>query len=67
MLKIPDFTRLEIEYIKSQANFPAQESELFDLRNSEPPLEVCAELMNVSLSTVKRINKKMKAKIIKIL
>ncbi len=67
MLKIPDFTRLEIEYIKSQANFTAQESELFDLRNSETTLEVCAELMNVSLSTVKRINKKMKAKIIKIL
>lgn len=67
MLKIPDFTRPEIEYIKSQANFTVQEIELFDLRNNENSLELCAELMNVSLSTVKRINKKMKAKIIRIL
>lgn len=67
MLKIPDFTRSEIEYIKHQANFTKQENELFDLRNDENNLEICAELMNVSLSTVKRINKKMKAKIIRIL
>lgn len=67
MLKIPDFTRPEIEKIKSQANFTTQESELFMLRNEEYPLEVCAEMMNVSISTVKRINKKMKAKIIKII
>ena len=67
MLKIPDFTRSEIEYIKSQANFTMQENELFDLRNNENNLELCAELMNVSLSTVKRINKKMRAKIIRIL
>ena len=67
MLKIPDFTRCEIEYIKAQANFTGQEDELFDLRNAENTLELCAEIMNVSLSTVKRINKKMKAKIIRIL
>lgn len=67
MLKIPDFTKPEIEYIKSQANFTAQEAELFDLRNNENCLEYCAEIMNVSVSTIKRINKKMNTKIIKIL
>lgn len=67
MLKIPDFTKPEIDYIKANANFTAQEATLFDLRNDENCLEDCAELMNVSVSTVKRINKKMKSKIIRIL
>lgn len=67
MLKIPDFTNPEIEHIKEYANFTLQELELFNLRNNENSLERCAELMNVSESTVKRINKKMKSKIIRIL
>lgn len=67
MLKIPDFTKPEIEFIKANANFTAQEATLFDLRNNEHCLEECAEFMNISISTVKRINKKMKSKIIRIL
>lgn len=67
MLKIPDFTKPEIDYIKANANFTVAEQQLFDLRNDEHCLEDCAELMNVSVSTVKRINKKMKSKIIRIL
>ncbi len=45
----------------------AQELTFFDLRNGECCLEECAELINISVSTVKRINKKMKEKIIRIL
>ena len=67
MLKIPDFTKPEIDFIKENANFTAQEAMLFALRTREHCLEECAELMNISVSTVKRINKKMKAKIIRIL
>lgn len=67
MLKIPDFTKPEIEYIKEQANFTTQEAELFLLRNNEHSLEECAELMNVSVSTIYRISKKMKKKIIKVI
>ena len=67
MLKIPDFTKIEIEFIKKNANFTLAEEELFNLRNMEYTYEMCAEDMNVSLSTVRRINKKMIAKIIKIL
>jgi DNA-binding MarR family transcriptional regulator len=37
------------------------------LRNNEHSLEECAEMMDYSLSTVKRINKRLKEKIIKIL
>lgn len=67
MLKIPDFTKPEIDFIKSNANFTAQENELFDLRNAEHSLEECAELMNVSVTTIYRISKKMKTKILKII
>lgn len=67
MLKIPDFTKPEIEYIKEQANFTTQEADLFLLRNKEHSLEECAELMNVSVSTIYRISKKMKKKIIKVI
>lgn len=67
MLKIPDFTKPEIDFIKENANFTSQEEMLFDLRNDEHCLEECAELMNVSVSTIKRINKRMKSKIIRIL
>lgn len=67
MIKIPDFTRIEIDYIKERANFTSQENELFDLRNNEHSLEECAEIMNVSCSTIDRLNKKMKTKILKII
>lgn len=66
-MNICDFIQPEIDYIRKNANFTAQEEMLFDLRNKEMSLELCAEAMNVSLSTASRINKKMKKKIIKLL
>lgn len=66
-MRIPDFTLPEINRIRSLANFTQQEEVLFELRNDEISLEHCAELMNVSVSTVKRINKKMIAKIIRVI
>lgn len=66
-MRIPDFTLPEINKIKFLANFTAQEIELFDLRNEEHSLEDCAEIMNVSVSTIKRINSKMKSKIIRVI
>lgn len=67
MLKIPDFTRKEIEYIKDNANFTERESALFDLRNKEFSHEMCSEMLHISTSTEKRANKKMLEKIRKIL
>lgn len=66
-MKIPDFVKPEIDYIKANANFTEREDTLFDLRNSEIPLEVCAEMMNCSMSTVNRLSKSMKKKIMKVL
>lgn len=67
MLRIPDFTKIEIEFIKENANFTLEEETLFNLRNMQYSLEVCAEEMNVSYSTVRRINKRMISKIIRII
>lgn len=67
MLRIPDFIQSEIEYIKANANMTPREEQLFDLRNKENSLEECAEYMNCSISTVYRINKTMKRKIMKVI
>ncbi len=66
-MRIPDFVGAEIEYIKRNANLTPREECLFDLRNKEVPLEECSERMNCSLSTVNRINKNMKRKILRVL
>lgn len=67
LIKIPDFTKPEIEYIKENANFTERERELFELRNKGKSLEECAEVMYLSVATISRINKKIKNKIIRIL
>lgn len=60
---IPDFTKDEQDYIKEHANFTCDELRFFELRNKEYSLEYCAELMNMSVSSVKRLNKKVMVKI----
>lgn len=67
MLRIPDFVKSEIDYIKENANMTPREMQLFELRNREYSLEECAECMNCSVSTVYRINKSMKRKIMKVI
>lgn len=67
MLRIPDFIQSEIECIKENANMTPREETLFDLRNKEHSLEECAEVMNCSVSTVYRINKSMKKKIMRVI
>lgn len=66
-MRIPDFVKPEIEYIKSNANMTARENQLFDLRNKEISLEECAEIMNCSVATISRINSTMKKKIMRVL
>lgn len=66
-MRIPDFIGPEVDYIKKNANLTPREECLFDLRNKEVPLEECSCRMNCSLSTVNRINKSMKRKILRVL
>ena len=62
-MKICEFTRREVEYFRQECNFTKEQITLFDLRVKNIPLEECAERMNVSLSTVNRLNKRIKEKI----
>lgn len=56
----------EIRFILAESNFTEDENILFLLRCDDVPLERCAELMNVSVSTVKRLNRRLKDKIDKL-
>lgn len=67
MLKVHDFTEPELEYIRSMANFTEIQAALFELRSKEITHERCAEILHISVSTEKRINKKMIAKILRII
>jgi DNA-directed RNA polymerase specialized sigma24 family protein len=62
-LQIRDFTRSEADYLQMVCNFTKDENTLFELRLQDVPLEECAERMNVSTATVKRIAKRVAAKI----
>ena len=64
---IPDFTKPEIDFLLENCNFTKDEKALFELRNDEHSLEECAELMNVSVSTIYRINSRMNKKIAKVI
>lgn len=66
-MKISNFIKEEIEQIINKANFTDREKELFDLRNKEKTLEECAEILGYSLSTVNRLNKEVKRKIMRVI
>ena len=65
-MKIYDFTVPELNYFREYCNFTEDERVLFEYRAKNIPLEKCAEIMNVSLSTAKRISKRVNSKIIKV-
>lgn len=62
-MKIYSFTRPELDYFELECNFTSDELELFRLRAKAVPLESCAEQMNVSVSTVKRLSRRVNDKI----
>ena len=62
-LKICDFTQTELDYLQVVCNFTDEENTLFLLRSKDIPLEECAERMNISVPTVKRISQRVKKKI----
>lgn len=65
-MKIYDFTVPELNYFRENCNFTAEEMTLFEYRSKNIPLETCAEIMNVSISTAKRISRRINNKIIRI-
>ncbi len=65
-MKVYDFTVPELNMFRTYCNFTDVERTLFEYRAKNIPLEKCAELMNVSLSTANRISRKVNNKIIRV-
>lgn len=62
-MQIRDFTQSEADYLQAVCNFTRDENALFELRLQDIPLEECAERMNISVPTVKRISQRVNKKI----
>ncbi|MCI8378597.1 MAG: hypothetical protein HFH72_08785 [Lachnospiraceae bacterium] len=63
---VPEFTKDEQDYIKEHANFTERELELFELKNMEYSHELCAEKMNLSTTTIKKVFQSMLSKIARV-
>lgn len=66
-MKIPEFTRREMEYLIENCNFSEREEMVFRLRCKKYTLEEIAEKIHVCYKTAYRDNKKVKEKIIRVL
>lgn len=62
-MQIRDLTMSEADYLQAVCNFTKDENALFELRLQDIPLEECAERMNISVPTVKRISQRVNKKI----
>lgn len=65
-MQISKYTSAELEDIKAKSNFTKDELALFTLRSEGLTLEQCAELLFMSVSTVKRTSQRVKWKIEKV-
>lgn len=63
---IPEFTKIELDYIIENANFTDQELKFFKLRNKEYSQELCAEEMDFGITTIKKISKRTMNKVMKV-
>lgn len=62
-MKLCDFTLPELYYIRISCNFTRDEEIIFHLLSLGNTIEKTAELSNYSVSTVKRVQKKIWTKI----
>lgn len=62
-MKLYVFTKKDIDRFLIECNFTPDEEKLFRLRCKEYTLEYCAEQMNVSISTAKRLSRRVNNKI----
>lgn len=66
-MKICDFTVPELDKFRKECNLTKDERLLFELRAEDIPLEKCAEIMNLSVSSVKQKSQKINSKIQRVL
>lgn len=62
-MKLYVYTKKDMNYFLDECNFTPDEEKLFRLRCQEHTLEYCAEQMNVSISTIKRLSRRVNNKI----
>jgi orotate phosphoribosyltransferase-like protein len=67
LLKIYSFTNAELQYFRDNCNFTDDERICFELRSKDLSNVQIADKMNVSLSKVCRLVKRVKIKILKVL
>ena len=69
MLKVPEFTKIDLDYIKEYGNLTPREEKILELRNDEypPTIEQIAEMWKTSPSTVNRSIRSLRDKIIRLL
>ena len=63
-MKISENVLPQLEYYRVFCNFTPQERELFDYRASGCTLEDCCDLLNMDISSVKRLSRKVNKKMI---
>lgn len=61
-MQVSALTQLEADYFEIVCNFTDDELTLFRLRLKNVPLEECAEIMNRSVDSVKKISRKINKK-----
>ena len=64
---ISEFTKPELDNFRHNCNFVGDELYVFELRSQGVSLERIAERLNISVSGVKKISRKVNKKIIKLL
>lgn len=62
-MRIRDLTLSEADYLQAVCNFTKEENILFEMRLHDVPLEECADRMNISVPTAKRLSQRINAKI----
>lgn len=62
-MKICEYTRTELDYFEMACNFTPDEQKLFNYRSQDMSQEECADQMNMSVSTIKRLEKSIQQKI----
>lgn len=66
-MNIKDFTKPELDYFRENCNFVGVELEIFELRSQGVPIEIIAEMINMSVDGVKKASRRVNKKIIRLL
>lgn len=66
-MKICNFVKPELDFLRENCNFVNLEIQIFDLRAKGIPLEEIAEALNISSDTARKVSQKINKKIGKVL